>query len=378
MSIAAGPSTPALLDLIGADPKGRQIGLLSSSTPHRSSGLTTFYLPPGSDPERIVSEIRLIAGKRTVDQLIIECEPDRAPMAYASLFVASNHLPQTLGDVSQLTASVFAIQPRTLLDTILGRGTNLLPPCFVAEQLEFGSRIFLQGICGDEDFELARTIASALNPRAQILPLNPDALENRRDFRGISFDFEAALNSAGWRQLLDSEQPAHIPDKRVTAFGYHGRRPFHPERFWNLLERGWRGVFRAKGFFWLATRMDEVGGVNLAGSELHCASAGAWWAARDQSTRESEMPERTRAEWQEPFGDRRQSFGVMALDVDRTTLRSSLDGCLLTDKEMTAGRDTWAKFPDPFPSWSSNPHAHHHDHERNHHHDSEEHDCCHH
>jgi G3E family GTPase len=192
------------------------------------------------------------------------------------------------------------------------------------------------------------------------------------------FDFETALNGAGWRQLLDSKQQAFTPDKRVTAFGYQARRPFHPERFWNLLQRGWRGVFRAKGFFWLATRMDEVGGVNLAGSELHSASAGAWWAARDQSTRESEMPERTRAEWQEPFGDRRQSFAVMALDADRTRLRSSLDACLLTNEEMTGGPDTWEKFTDPFPSWSSHAHAQHHDHECDHHHDSEEHDCCHH
>jgi G3E family GTPase len=178
--------------------------------------------------------------------------------------------------------------------------------------------------------------------------------------------------------LLDPGQPTFTPDKRITAFGYRARRPFHPGRFRNLLQQNLPGVFRAKGFFWLASRMDEVGGLNLAGSELHCASAGAWWAARDHDTRESEMPERTRAEWQEPFGDRRQSFAIMALDVDHATLLSRLDACLLTDAEMTGGPESWKKLSDPFPSWSSHSHAHHHDHPCDHDHGSEEHDCCHH
>jgi G3E family GTPase len=186
------------------------------------------------------------------------------------------------------------------------------------------------------------------------------------------------LNGAGWRQLLESKQPTVSTDQKITAFGYRARQPFHPERFWNLLQQNWREVFRAKGFFWLATRMDEVGGLNLAGSELHCASAGNWWAAREASSGESEMPERTRAEWQEPFGDRRQSFAVMALDVDRATLQSALDACLLTDAEAAEGPDGWQNFTDPFPSWMSHAHAHHHDDECDHDHGSEAHDCCHH
>jgi hypothetical protein len=146
------------------------------------------------------------------------------------------------------------------------------------------------------------------------------------------------------------------------------------------LQKNLGGVFRAKGFFWLATRMDEVGGLNLAGSDLHCASAGTWWATRDQSVREAEMPECTRNEWKEPFGDRRQTFAIMALGVDRHTLRSQLDACLLTEQEMAAGPEGWKNFDDPFPSWSSHTHHHHHDHDHecDHQHDSEEHDCCHH
>jgi G3E family GTPase len=301
-------------------------------------------------------------------------------MAYASLFAAADRPLQTLNDVSKLTATVFVIQPSDCLDAILGRGTNSLAACFVAEQMEFVSRVLFDASSDDRDFDLARLIAHALNPRAEVSLLSSAAAKMRHDPPATSFDFEAALNGAGWRQLLEGKEPTFMTDERITALGYRARRPFHPGRFWDLLQKNFGGVFRAKGFFWLATRMDEVGGLNMAGSEVHCASAGSWWAARDQSFREAEMPERTRSEWTEPFGDRRQAFSMMALEVDRTSLQSQLDACLLTDQEMAEGPEGWKKFDDPFPSWSTHAHHHHHDHDHDcdHHHDSEEHDCCHH
>ena len=124
--------------------------------------------------------------------------------------------------------------------------------------------------------------------------------------------------------------------------------------------------------------MDEVGGLNLAGSELHCSSAGKWWAARDDATRKAEMPERTRKEWQEPFGDRRQSFAVMGLDIEPKILQDRLGACLLTDSEMVEGENTWSVFADPFPSWSAHAHVHHHHHDECDHAHGDEHECCHH
>jgi len=368
VSIAAGPAVTAFLDTIDS----AKTGLLTSTRTEASKNLTVFHLPPESNPDQIVNEIRAIAEKRSIDHLIIECEPDRPPMAYASLFATADQLPQTL------TATVFVIRPAGFLDAILGRGKNSLPACFVAEEMEFVSHIFLDATSDDPDFDLARSIALALNPAAEVLPLSSTAVM-ARDLSADSFDFEAALARAGWRQLLDGAAPARLTDERITALAYQARRPFHPSRFWDLLQKNLDGVFRAKGFFWLATRMDEVGGLNLAGSNLQCASAGTWWAAREQSVREAEMPERTRNEWKESFGDRRQTFAIMALKVDRPTLQSQLDTCLLTDEEMADGPEGWKNFDDPFPSWSSHAHHHHHDHDHEcDHHDSAEHDCCHH
>ena len=121
--------------------------------------------------------------------------------------------------------------------------------------------------------------------------------------------------------------------------------------------------------------MKEVGSLNLAGGELLSALAGFWWAGRDTQSRESQMPERTRNVWQEPFGDRRQSFAIMATEMDHATLQRQLDDCLLTDEEMALGEQGWSAFPDPFPSWAAHSHIHHHhDDECDHDHGSPEHD----
>jgi len=377
VSIVGGPAVAALLHEVGASQTNRRTGLLTStnrSTPFKE--LTVFPLPPGSDPNRIVDEIRSVAEAGAVDHLIIECEPDRPPMAYASLFLPGDNAPRSLTEVSRLTATAFAINSAHLLRALLDRETESESPSFIAEQIEFVSDVFLEGASADGDFELARSIAQALNPHTRVAPLTHSAVETWCDLGVTAFDFNAALAGAGWQRLLDGEPSMRSAEKKITAFAYRARRPFHPDRFWNLLQHQLRDVFRAKGFFWLATRMDGVGGLNLAGSELHCGTAGEWWAARDERARQAEMPERSRKEWREPFGDRRQSFAIIALDTDRNTLQAQLDACLLTEAEMAGGPNNWFHFADPFPSWS--PHAHAHDHACDHDNGSEEHDCCHH
>jgi G3E family GTPase len=357
VSIVAGPAAQALLARLELSPR------------------TIVEQPSGVSPDQVIERMRSIAAEGRVDDLIIHCEPDRLPMAYASLFAANDQADSSLANVARLKTNIFVIGTPTFLDAILDRATDSVPACFMAEQMEFVDRIVFDD--GSADFDLARSIAIAMNPRAQVSRLSDLNNQWWQTAPERSFDFNASLTGAGWRQLLEGEQKAPT-DGRVTAIGYSARRPFHPERFSNFLRQK-SHVFRAKGFFWLASRMDEVGGLNLAGADLHCSSAGGWWATRDAESRNAEMPEHAREQWREPFGDRRQTFAVMALDVDRESLKSTLDACLLADDEMNQGLENWKDFPDPFPSWSH--HHHHHSHECDHEHDHEhdggdEHHCC--
>ena len=355
VSIVAGPSAGALLQRIEA----REAKHL-------------MILPAGSlsaGEQEALERISSIAKQGAAGHLVIECDSETPPMAYASLFLDSR-----LSEVARLTKTVFAIRPSDLLASLTGRAAKAKPasPGFLAEQVEFVNHIVLESRTGDSDLDLAREIARTLNPRAELSDLSGDAIDGLLAGPELpSFDFTGAFDGAGWRQLID-DTFAPAESTRIKSFAYRARKPFHPQRFLELLQGGLSGVFRAKGFFWLATRMDQVGGLNLAGSELHIAAAGQWWAARDDHTRELEMPERTRKEWQDPFGDRRQAIAFMGLDFDPGVCQAHLDACLLTDSEMAVGLESWAYLPDPFPSWS----AHVHTHECDHDHESGDHDCC--
>jgi len=359
VSIVAGPSAGALLEQIGAIKNER-----------------LQVLPPGAisgEGDQAFAQLCAIAEQGEVDHLVIGCDSDTPPMAYASLFLSS-----PLTETARVTKTVLAIRSADLVDSLVRGTSDAEPasPCFLAEELEFVNHIVLDGGNHDPDGELARAIASTLNPHAHVSALSRETAVELLAPGGTAFNFTAALDQAGWRQVIEGEEPSHGGDNHIGSFAYRARRPFHPERFLALLQGGLRGVFRAKGFLWLATRMDLVGGLNLAGSELHCAGAGQWWAARDEHARENEMPERTRKEWQEPFGDRRQAIAFIGFNFDPGATKAQLNACLLTDTEMSGGPESWMNFPDPFPSWSVHEHSHQCDHD--HEHGSADHECCHH
>ena len=54
-----------------------------------------------------------------------------------------------------------------------------------------------------------------------------------------------------------------------------------------------------------------------------------------------------------PYGDRRQEIVFIRQGLDEERASRALDACLLNEKELAAGPDSWKQFPDPFPQWIS-------------------------
>ena len=96
----------------------------------------------------------------------------------------------------------------------------------------------------------------------------------------------------------------------------------------------WPGVIRARGVFWLATRMDWVGEISQAGASRRHRAAGSWRSSDASS-----------------FGERCQHLAFIGIDMDGARLRMLLDDCLLDDRELARGPGVWQTYADPFPSW---------------------------
>lgn len=383
VSILAGPSVRALLrDIVAGDPECR-FGLLTSANTGSDTGagfqaasdklvIERLLVKNGGgyDSEQIRQQISTFAANTLVDHLIVECDSQTHPIAFASLFLPDVNAGKHLSHVARLNSIMLAIDSNSLLDSIVhgGQVGGVTSPCVLADQIECADSVVLHGEPAERRFMLARAVVSALNPRASLIERSEETIPPKLLDDTISFDFEMAFAGGGWRKLMEEQPSSQRGDQGVTAFVYRARRSFHPEKFWNLIQSPFTGVFRAKGFFWLATRMNMVGGLNIAGSECHYSPAGQWWAASSNHSDHAEIPDRLMKEWAEPFGDRRQAIAFMGIDLNSVDLSARLDACLLTESEMESGERGWATLPDPFPAWSVKTHDH----------ECEAHECCHH
>ncbi len=136
--------------------------------------------------------------------------------------------------------------------------------------------------------------------------------------------------------------------------------PFDPSRLQDFLGRKWRGLIRAKGHFWLATRPDEIGLLSIAGTQCRIDTRGFWWASvpKVQWPRFPQFRQLIDRHWDEVWGDRRQELVFIGAGFDEGAIRAALDDCL-TGEETGFDPQIAIGLRDPFPAW---PHGHVHAH----------------
>lgn len=205
-----------------------------------------------------------------------------------------------------------------------------------------------------DDLDCLRHILNTLNPRAKLVVSEFGRVPLTEIMNIELFDFEQAEQAPGWLKELRGE---HVPESEqygISSFVYRARRPFHPQRFWNLIHSEWQGVLRSKGYFWLASRYDFAGNWSQAGGACRYGAAGLWWSAVDpgQWPDDPEYLAQIKKNWQTDYGDRRQELVFIGIGMDQADMRAKLDSCLLNDEEIGLGREAWRALPDPFPRWN--------------------------
>lgn len=148
----------------------------------------------------------------------------------------------------------------------------------------------------------------------------------------------------------------HTPETEeygITSFVFRARRPFHPARFWQVMDNELNGVVRSKGYFWLASRPEFAGSRSQAGGVARQGLGGMWWASVPKE-RWPEDPESLKfimSHWMDGIGDARQELVFIGMEMNESELRNRLESALLTDTEMAEGPLKWRHYPDPVEPW---------------------------
>lgn len=307
---------------------------------------------------KLLSEVGRLSGEGYYNYLIIEALGIAEPLPIADTLV-SDASDRAIIDalVTVVDASNFLNDFRSA-DSLRTRGladdTDERDVVDVlVNQVEFANVLVLNKfdrISPGERSEL-EGLLHLLNPEARLVPACNGQVTLEQLVNTHRFDPDEVVRMPGWLRALGDDGLSAKPTR--SSFTYTARRPFHPQRFWDLLQRKpWRQVLRSKGFVWLANRPEVAGLWTQAGRVFSLEPAGVWWAAVPEDQRAKPRETLSMTTWHPEFGDRRQEIVFIGRGLDSSGLTAALDACLLTDAEMTGGPVAWRALPDPLPPWN--------------------------
>ena len=313
-----------------------------------------------------------LATSGRYEHIFVETSGVAEPRPLARLFTERNMFSRSLADFAQLSALVTVVDVSTWAAGVARAerktpaGVSSPEPVgeLMIEQIECADLIVLNkcDLVGDDDVLAGAEVAvRGLNPRAEVVRTEQGQVASEFLLGRVRFDASATLSAARWIRTLNANPnvsaaaeaatedaraeshvalprrptaknatPSHIRRFGIATFAYRERRPFRRARFAEVMERGWDGLLRAKGFVWLAEQPDEMHFASVAGETWRCDTLNYWWGAlleNGRVTRE-EIPPAIRKLWQEPAGDRRQELVFIGIALDEARIRAELDACL--------------------------------------------------
>jgi G3E family GTPase len=213
----------------------------------------------------------------------------------------------------------------------------------LTDQIEFANVIVLNktDLVKKEDTALLKATIQKLNPSAKVIESSFSKVDPKEILNTGLFDFEEAEQSAGWMEELAKEE--HTPESEeygIGSFVYRTKRPFDPERFFDFIRDEFpKSIIRSKGLFWMSSRPGQALIWGQAGRSLRAESAGVWWASMPFEERIQYPPfvmnqKQIEFGWDPVFGDRKNEIVFIGIDLDEALIRSKLDACLATDREL--------------------------------------------
>jgi len=316
----------------------------------------------------LLAEVRKLASEGRFDYLLIESTGVSEPLPVATTFEFRDENGESLSDVARLDTMVTVVDAVNLLRDFsshdflsdrgeaVGEGDGRTLVHLLTDQIEFADIVVLNKISDAAvgQVDAARKIIRSLNAEARIIETDFAAVDTGDILDTGLFDFQKAHQHPMWVKELYGFAD-HVPETDeygIESFVYRARRPFHPQRVYDLINSALPGVIRAKGHFWIASRPQWVIEFSVAGALSSVKPLGHWWAAVPQEhwPDNEDGRDAMKRRWSEPFGDRRQELVFIGAGIDWPALRERLDACLLPEEDGSDLR-LFATLDDPFPQW---------------------------
>ena len=321
--------------------------------------------------EDLLEEVSKLAKEGRFDYLLIESTGISEPLPVAETFTFRDDAGQSLADIARLDTMVTVVDGLNFLrdfqaaEQLASRGETLGEDDersitdLLIEQVEFADVILISKIdlISRAEREELKAILQRLNAEAEILPMVMGEIALKKILDTRRFDFERAAQSPGWLKEMRGEHAPETQEYGIASTVYRAVRPFHPERFFNVIDRPWTNgkLLRSKGFFWLASKYQEAGSWSQAGGLMRYGYAGRWWrfVPQDQWPEDAETRAEIFKKWLPETADCRQELVFIGQHIDFNALTVELDACLLTDAEVAMGPEAWLQLRDPFRDWYS-------------------------
>jgi G3E family GTPase len=319
--------------------------------------------------EDLLEEVTKLAQEGRFDYLVIESTGISEPLPVAETFTFTDEEGISLSDVADLDTMVTVVdgvnflkdydEAKYLQDTgeSLGEEDERSVADLLIDQVEFADVILISktDLISSTEIDRLTAIIKTLNTHAKIVPICQGKININEVLNTGLFDFDRAQQAPGWLKEMRGEHVPETEEYGIGSFSYKARRPFHPEKFHQLLHSldKYGKLLRSKGSFWLASRPQLAGQWNQAGGIAHYGSGGMFWKSipkKDWPTDE-EYLDSIKKDWVEPFGDMRQELVFIGQGLDKTGITKALDDCLLSEEAVLRGQSYWTTLKDPFPAW---------------------------
>jgi len=317
--------------------------------------------------EDLLKEVNELAKQNKFEYLVIESTGISEPLPVAETFTFEDEDGESLSKVAKLDTMVTVVDAFNFLKDYesaedlkdrnmeLGEEDQRSIAHLLVDQVEFANVILINksDLVSDAELKQLYGIIRSLNSDAKIINTLKCEIPLDEIIDTGKFDFDKASESPGWLKIMRGEENSETDEYGVSSFSFDARKPFHPERFFNFLNTEFPGLYRAKGYFWIATQSDFMAEMAIAGTVREYYPRGFWWAcvAEDEWPEDEESRTYIKQNWHPHYGDRSQKLVFIGKKSVLADINEALEKCLFTDEELNESAEFLSKLKDPFDDW---------------------------